>query len=92
MNKIKFKDKNPYLLHYDDKNLLDINEYTNTVVLDFFDTISYICYTDFFTPRDEDVNNKQKLNITIPVNNIEKFNDVKQDIEILLNYMTNGEK
>lgn len=92
MNKSKFKDKNPYLLHYDDKNLLDINEYTNTIVLDFFDMISYICYTDFFTPRDEDVNNKQKLNITIPVNNIEKFNEVKQDIEILLNYMTNGEK
>lgn len=92
MNKSKFKDKNPYLLHYDDKNLLDINEYTNTIVLDFFDMISYICYTDFFTPRYEDVNNKQKLNITIPVNNIEKFNEVKQDIEILLNYMTNGEK
>lgn len=91
MNKQLFK-KNPYVLHYNDENLLDINEYKNTLVLDFFDMVSYICYTDFFTKRDEDVNNKSKLKIDIPVNNLEKFNLIKQDIEILLNYMTNGEK
>lgn len=92
MNRIDFKDKNPYILHYNDKNLLDINEYNNTMVLDFFDMVAYICYTDFYTPRDEDVNNQEKLNITVPVNNLDKFNEIKEDVEILLSYMTNGEK
>ena len=64
MNKINFKNKNPYLLHYNDKNLLDINEYDNAIILDFFDLIAYICYTDFFTIRDEDVNNKKRLSVT----------------------------
>lgn len=86
-----FKD-NPFLLHYSDDNLLDINEYENTVILDFFDMIAHICYTDFFTPRDEDANNKYKLMLNIPVNNLEKFNLIKEDIERLLKYMTNGEK
>ena len=88
----KLFEDNPFLLHYGDDNLLDINEYENTVVLDFFDTIAYICYTDFFTPRDEDVNNKHRLTINIPVNNFEKFNSIKEDMERLLKYMTNGEK
>ena len=92
MNRNEFKETPPYLLHYNDRNLLDINEYTNTIILDFFDVISYICYTDFFTPRDEDANNKERLKVTVPVNNIVKFNQIKQDIETLLNYMTNGEK
>ena len=95
MNKMisnMFKKRNPYTLHYSDGNLLDINEYNNNLILDFFDTIAYICYTDFFTPRDEDVNNQSKLTVTIPVNNIEKFEKIKKNIEILLNYMTNGEK
>ena len=92
MNKINFKNKNPYLLHYNDKNLLDINEYDNAIILDFFDLIAYICYTDFFTIRDEDVNNKERLSVTVPVNNIETFNNIRKDIEVLLTYMTNGEK
>lgn len=83
---------NPFLLHYSDDNLLDINEYENTVILDFFDMIAHICYTDFFTLRDEDVNNKYKLMLNIPVNNLEKFNLIKEDIERLLKYMTNGEE
>jgi len=92
MNKNDFNYKSPCVLHYDDKNLLDINEYSNSTILDFFDMVAYICYTDFYTPRDEDVNNQKKLDITVPVNNIEKFNKIKQDVEVLLSYMTNGEK
>lgn len=88
----KLFNDNPFLLHYSDDNLLDINEYENTVILDFFDMIAHICYTDFFTPRDEDVNNKYKLTLNIPVNNLKKFNSIKEDIERLLKYMTNGEK
>ena len=89
--KSKLFENNPFLLHYGDDNLLDINEYENTTILDFFDLISYICYTDFYTPRDEDVNNKHKLTICVPVNNLEKFKTIKEDLEILLKYMTNGE-
>lgn len=87
----KIFDDNPFLLHYGDDNLLGINEYRNTVILDFFDMIAYICYTDFFTPRDEDVNNIYKLTVNIPVNNLDIFNLIKDDIERLLKYMTNGE-
>lgn len=85
-------DENPYNLHYDDNNLLNIDEYDNTVILDFFDMVSYICYTDFYTKRDEDIKNINKLTVGVPVNNIEKFNNIKKDIEILLKYMTNGEE
>lgn len=88
----KIFESNPFLLHYNDDNLLDINEYENTIILDFFDTISYICYTDFFTPRDEDANNKNKLTVNVSVNNLEIFKTIKEDLEILLQYMTNGEK
>jgi len=59
MNKNDFNYKSPCVLHYDDKNLLDINEYSNSTILDFFDMVAYICYTDFYTPRDEDVNNQK---------------------------------
>lgn len=87
-----FEKNNPYLMHYNDNNLLGINFYENTNILDFFDMVSYICYTDFYTNRQEDLENKQKLTIEVPVNNIELFNNIKLEIEKLLTYMTNGEK
>lgn len=87
-----FERNNPYLMHYNDNNLLGINVYENTNILDFFDMVSYICYTDFHTNRQEDSENKQKLTIEVPVNNIELFNNIKLEIEKLLTYMTNGEK
>lgn len=86
-----FSNENPYKKHYNDSNLLGINTYSNTVVLDLFDTISYICYTDFYTKRQEDLDNKDKLSIVVPVNNVKKFNQIKSSIEKLLKYMTNGE-
>ncbi len=87
-----FEENNPYLMHYNDNNLLGINVYENTKILDFFDMVSYICYTDFYTNRQEDLENKEKLTIEVPVNNIELFNNIKLEIEKLLTYMTNGEK
>ena len=92
MDKKFWNNKIPSELHFNDDNLLDINEYDNTMILDFFDVISYICYTDFYTYRDEDVNNKKKLTIIVPVNNIHVFNSIKEELEVLINYMTNGEK
>ena len=86
-----FNDENPYKKHYNDYNLLGINTYSNTVILDLFDTISYICYTDFYTKRQEDLDNKEKLSIVVPVNNVKKFKQIKNNIEKLLKYMTNGE-
>ena len=82
----------PYSLHYNDSNLLDITSYDNSLVLDMFDTISYICYKDFYTKRDEDVNNKEKMSLKIPVENYEKLKKCKEKFEYLINYMTNGEK
>lgn len=87
-----FYDENPYNKHYNDTNLLGINIYDNTVILDFFDTISYICYTDFYTKRQEDLDNTRKLTIEIPVNNLRDFKKIKEPIGRLLTYMTNGEK
>ena len=86
-----FTDESPYKKHYNDNNLLGINTYSNTVILDLFDTISYICYTDFYTKRQEDLDNKKKLSIAVPVNNVKKFNKIKNSLEKLLKYMTNGE-
>lgn len=81
----------PHSLHYNDSNLLDITSYDNSLILDMFDTIVYICYKDFYTKRDEDVNNKEKMSIEIPVVNYEKFKKVEKKFEYLVNYMTNGE-
>lgn len=92
MDKKFWNNKIPSELHFNDDNLLDINEYDNTMILDFFDVISYICYTDFYTYRDEDVNNKKKLTLIVPVNNLHVFNSIKEELEVLINYMTNGEK
>lgn len=87
-----FNEHYPYDLHFSSDNLLGIKKYENTLVLDMFDTISYICYTDFYTSRDEDVNNISKLSVCIPVTNYEVFNSQKNVFEQLLNFMTNGEK
>lgn len=87
-----FNNENPCNKHYNDNNLLGINVYDNTVILDLFDAISYICYTDFYTKRQEDLDNSKKLTIEIPVNNLKKFEKVKKRIEKLLTYMTNGER
>lgn len=87
-----FNNRNPYNRHYNDSNLLGINVYDNTLVLDFFDMISYICYTDFYTKRQEDLDNTDKLKVKIPVNNLKKFEKIEEKIEKLLTYMTNGEK
>ena len=81
----------PHSLHYNDSNLLDITSYDNSLILDMFDTIAYICYKDFYTKRDEDVNNKEKMSIEIPVVNYKKFKKVEKKFEYLVNYMTNGE-
>ena len=54
-------DNMPYSLHYNDSNLLDITSYGNSLILDLFDTVAYICYKDFFTKRDEDINNIKKM-------------------------------
>ncbi len=84
-------EKFPHILHYNKENLTDIDNYDNSIILDFFDVISYIVYTDFYTPRNEYVNNKSKLTISIPVYNLILFQAIKTDLEILLTYMTNGE-
>lgn len=90
MNNIKF-DSLPYLLHYKRDNLMDIDFYENSVVIDLFDTISYIVYSDFYTKRDEHVNNVKKLTLQIPVSNHKLFSSLKNDFNKLLKYMTNGE-
>lgn len=87
-----FDEKNmPYNLHFNESNLLDITFYDNSVILDMFDTISYICYKDFYTKRDEDVNNKNKLSIEVPVYNYDVFCKCKEKLEYLIKFMTNGE-
>lgn len=91
MKNIIFKDKLPYQEHYNSDNLLDIKNYNNSVVLDLFDTLSYVVYTDFYTPRDEDSDNLKKLTINVPVNNIDLFNSIKDDVNHLVKYVTNGE-
>ena len=81
MKSILFKEKLPYQEHYNANNLLGIKNYGNSIVLDLFDALSYIVYTDFYTPRDEDTNNLKKLTVNIPVNNLDLFNNVKDVIK-----------
>lgn len=85
------KENLPYKLHFNASNLLDISFYDNTLILDMFDVISYICYKDFYTKRKEEVDNKNKLTLEIPVCNYEVFCKVKEMLEYLIKYMTNGE-
>ena len=93
MNKFfdKYK-RNPHELHFNEENMLEIGMYNNTLVLDLYDIFVSICYHDFFTPRDENVDNSNKLKITIPVNNYDILKKVIPKICELVTYMTNGEK
>lgn len=80
---------NPYELHYNKENLLDIPEYDNQVILDLFDVFSSICYCDFYSKRDED--KYIVLDINIPVTDPGLFELIKDDLQKLLKFMTNGE-
>ena len=93
MNKFfdKYK-KNPHELHFSEENMLEIGVYNNTLILDLYDIFVSICYHDFFTPRDENVDNSSKLKITVPVNNYNILKKVIPNICELVMYMTNGEK
>ncbi len=81
---------NPFQLHYNKDNALDnIIDYDNYTIIDFFDTLASICYCDFYNKRNEDKYNEIELNIG--VTQPEKFNLIKNDLECLLSFMTNGE-
>lgn len=82
---------NPFNLHYSEDNLLEnIYCYENYKIIDFFDTLATICYCDFYSKRNEDKYNVIKINIgvTQPI----FFNNIKNELENLLSFMTNGEK
>ena len=80
---------NPYESHYNKDNLLDISEYDNQVILDLFDVFASICYCDFYSKRDED--KYIVFNINIPVTNPKLFSSIKDDLQKMLKFMTNGE-
>lgn len=81
---------NPFQLHYNKDNVLDnIIDYDNYTIIDFFDTLASIYYCDFYNKRNEDKYNEIKLNIG--VTQPEKFNLIRNDLESLLSFMTNGE-
>ena len=84
--------RNPHELHFNEENMLEIGVYNNTLILDLYDIFVSICYHDFFTPRDENVDNSSKLNVVIPVNNYDTLKKVIPSICELVMYMTNGEK
>ena len=90
----KFFDKfniNPYELHFDEHNMLEIGSYNDNLILDIYDLFVSICYHDFFTPRDENVDNAYKLKIIVPVYNYEKIEKILSIVCELVKYMTNGE-
>ena len=90
----KFFDKfniNPYELHFDEHNMLEIGSYNDNLILDIYDLFVSICYHDFFTPRDENVDNAYKLKIIVPVYNYEKIEKILPIVCELVKYMTNGE-
>ena len=82
----------PYSLHFNESNLIDITNYENTIILDLIDTFLSISYHDFTTKRDENVNNRNILKVTVPVNNYKMFLKIKDTLQRLLKYMTNGEE
>ena len=94
MNKFyDIKKDHPHMFHFNETNMLNIGGiYNNSLILDLYDVLVSIYYHDFFTPRDENVNNKTKLKITVPVNNYAKFSKVKNNFNQLVKYMTNGEE
>lgn len=81
--------RHPYEDHFDDSNLIYITNYSNSVILDLIDTFFSICYHDFYTKRNED--SGKIINLEIPVNNIDKFNQIKKLLNNLIKFMTNGE-
>lgn len=84
--------KNPHELHFNAENMLRIGSYDNNLILDLYDIFVSICYHDFFTIRDENVDNSSKLKITVPVNYYDELEKVIPIICELIAYMTNGEK
>lgn len=81
----------PYKLHYKSEydNLIDIDYYDNSVVLDMFDTLASICYCEFYNKRNEEV---FRINhVSVDVVNIDLFNSIKNDLNNLVSFMTNGE-
>lgn len=84
--------KNPHEISFNEKNMMYIGKFKNHLILDLYDLLASICYHDFYTKRDENVNNKIKLNICVPVNNYDKINKILPDLLLLLKYMTNGEE
>lgn len=83
-------DLDPYKCHYSEGNLLNnIYEYSNFDVIDLFDVFASICYCDFYNKRNEDKYNVMK--VTIGVTNPNKFELIKNELQNLLSFMTNGE-
>lgn len=92
MNKFFDKyNKNPHELHFNESNMLEIGSYNYDLILDVYDVFVSICYHDFFTSRDENIDNSSKLKIIVPVYNYDKIKKVIPDICELVKYMTNGE-
>lgn len=86
-----FYRRNPSELHFCSDNLIGIKSYTNSLILDLYDIFVSICYHDFYTKRDEYIDNSRRLELTVPVYNYEKLLAVLPLINDLVRYMTNGE-
>ena len=82
--------RHPFQDHFNEANLNGITAYDNTVILDLIDTFFSICYYDFYTERNED--SGKIINLEVPVCNFNKFNKIKDIINNLVMFMTNGEK
>ena len=82
--------KHPFQNHFNDTNLNGISTYNNTIILDLIDTFFSICYYDFYTERNED--SGKIINLEISVCNLDKFNKIKDIINNLVMFMTNGER
>lgn len=81
--------KDPYLLHFNKENLLDISKYENQIVLDLFDTFASISYCDFYSKREEE--KYIEISLDVPVTNPNLFLNIKEDLQKLIRFMTNGE-
>ena len=81
--------KHPFEDHFNESNLVYITDYDNSIILDLIDTFFSICYYDFYTQRNED--SGKTINLEIPINNVKKFNEIKNILNNLIKFMTNGE-
>jgi hypothetical protein len=79
----------PYQKLFTSKNLLNIMEYNNSIILDLFDTLISIVYHDLFTDR---VEGRKVLRVEIPVQNYGEFKKIKNELESLVVFMTGGER